>query len=233
MFVGLLSSGSVATKSLWWWNQVSCPFSALRAEGFCRNKPAVIEWICFVGMIVLGISNHILCILMRGDATLYVKWTHDLCPGKSYLKCNWNTNWCISFVLFWGLFLIRLHCGWVDWSPFLSGPRPRRAELVCGVSVKRFPLIHFICSATSKPFVHTAPVPRWPSPSKHREWRCKTQTVKKKPSGQRKRWRGAEGGGRHAGQSKWQTAVKSVLWAPTYMWSRMTCELSQLPLVFR
>lgn len=111
--------------------------------------------------------------------------------------------------------------------------RTRRAKLVCGVSVKRFPLIHFICSATSKPFVHTAPVPRWPSPPKHREWRCKTQTVKKKPSGQRKRWGGAEGGGRHAGQSKWQTAVKSVLWAPTYMWSRMTCELSQLPLVFR
>lgn len=118
------------------------------------------------------------------------------------------------------------------------------------VSVKRLFLIRFICSATSKTIcprrnpktLHSTP------PSHLRdlvvvEQRCKSpQTVKKKPSGQggggccgcsKLGVFGGLGRRSRAGQSKWWTAVRSVLWAPTYMQSRPTCELSQLPLVFR
>lgn len=72
-------------------------------------------------------------------------------------------------------------CNWIGSSLHLSGPRLRSAEVVWGVSVKRFPLIHFICSAIPQNHLSTQPnVPRWPfppAPSKDWEWRCKTQTV--------------------------------------------------------
>lgn len=168
---------------------------------------------------------------------MFLQYTHQ----NTYM---WNLKpylWGINFFQVWQKCFILLvegsfsyFCNWIGPSLCLSGPRLRSAILVWGVSVKRFPLIHFIFSATSKPFVHTAQCP--PLALSFQGLRVEVQDtdcLKKKPSGQRKRWGAVGVGWSHAGQSKWQAAVKSVLWAPTYMWSSLTCEISQLPLVFR
>lgn len=69
--------------------------------------------------------------------------------------------------------------------------------------------------------------------------RAHRQFKKKKKSHLAGGWGGGEGvwGGlgrrSHAGQSKWWTAVRSVLRAPMYMQSSLTCELSQLPSGFQ
>ncbi len=222
----------------------------------CRKIPAVFEWIwwiCFVAMIVFCRCQTALCsALMIGGATLYVKWT-PMSFRKSFeekfvyvLKIYPSKYMYVepeTLSLKCPLFQVRRKCLFrsIHWR-FLISALMRASAKKCQTSFggicEKVPLNPFYLLwylKTICPHSLMSPAgPLLPLLPRIESGGARHRLLKKKAIWPEEEVGGfAEGGGSHAGQSKWQTAVKSVLWAPTYMWSRLTCELSQLPLVFR